>query len=238
MCCHWPLAWHKIGEEADFNVQNFSLAGAKFKKMRAAYNKSQKSGLQFEVLDPPHSDALMQETQMVSDAWLDARKGAEKGFSVGRFDPEYLQNFPIAVVRRDQQVIAFANVMRPSDGKRITIDLMRYLPDEASGMMEFLFIALIEHHRVLGAQSFSLGMAPLSGIEARQGARLWSRFGALLFRHGGAFYNFEGLRAFKQKFQPDWHARFVAVPGGASLLIALKDVAVLIAGGARGLISK
>ncbi|MFZ1727506.1 MAG: bifunctional lysylphosphatidylglycerol flippase/synthetase MprF [Albidovulum sp.] len=238
LCVEMGMTLHKIGEEADVDVQNFSLAGAKFKKMRAAYNKSQKSGLEFEVLDAPHSDALMQEIQLVSDAWLGARKGAEKGFSVGRFDAEYLQNFPIALVRRDQRVIAFANVMRPSDGKRITIDLMRYLPDEASGMMEYLFIALIEHYRVLGAQSFSLGMAPLSGIQARQGARLWSRFGALLFRHGGAFYNFEGLRAFKQKFQPDWHPRFVAVPGGASLLIALKDVAVLIAGGARGLISK
>ena len=26
--------------------------------------------------------------------------------------------------------------------------------------------------------------------------------GAAIYRHGGGFYNFEGLRAFKQKFDP------------------------------------
>jgi len=94
------------------------------------------------------------------------------------------------------------------------------------------------YYRDDGAEEFSLGMAPLAGIEVRKGVRLWNRFGALIFRHGGAFYNFVGLRAFKQKFQPDWRPRFVAVPPGVSPLIAMTDVALLIAGGARGMFVK
>ena len=59
-----------------------------------------------------------------------------------------------------------------------------------------------------------------------------------MFRHGGAFYNFEGLRAFKQKFQPDWRPRYIALPVGVSPMMAMADVALLIAGGPRGLIGK
>jgi len=228
----------KIGEEAVVHLPDWSLSGGKFKKMRAAHNKALKEGLEFTVLSPPHDDALIAELKAISDAWLGDKVGREKGFSVGRFDPDYLQNFSIAVARRAGRTLAFANVLAPGNGSRVSVDLMRYVPEETSGMMEFLFIEMMEHYRDAGAQEFSLGMAPLAGLEARRGARLWNRFGAILFRHGGAFYNFEGLRAFKNKFGPEWRSRFVAVPPGVTPLVALKDAALLIAGGARGIIGK
>ena len=231
-------ALQKIGEEAIVHLPGFALSGRRFKTMRAAHNKALKSGLAFSVHEPPHEPRFMSELAAVSEAWLGERVGREKGFSVGRFDPAYLQRTPIAVVRRDGRVLAFANILQPGAGARVAVDLMRYRPEEARGMMEFLFIELLLHYRDAGAREFSLGMAPLAGLEARRGTRLWNRFGATLFRHGGAFYNFEGLRAFKQKFQPEWRPRFVAVPPGVTPLAALKDVALLIAGGARGLIGK
>lgn len=230
------LSLHKIGEEAIVPLTDFSMAGSKFKSMRAAHNKALKSGLEFALCEPPHDPELIAQIRQVSNAWLGEKSGREKGFSIGRFDAAYLAHFPIAVVRREGRIIAFASVMRA--GTRISIDLMRYLPAEANGMMQFLFLELIAHFRDHGATEFSLGMAPLSGLEARHGTRLWNRFGAVLFRHGGAFYNFAGLRAFKQKFQPVWHPRFLAVPGSLPPLAALRDVALLIAGGAKGLVKK
>jgi len=241
---HLPLwieigfSLHKIGEEAVVSLPDFSLAGRSFKKMRAAHNKALKEGWSLDVLQAPHDAALIASLRNISDAWLGDKTGHEKGFSVGRFDPDYLDRFPIALVRREGRVLAFANVMQTGDGARVSVDLMRYLPEAASGMMEFLFVELMQHYRDLGAAEFSLGMAPLAGLEVRKGARLWNRFGVLLFRHGGAFYNFEGLRAFKQKFHPIWQPRYVAVPPGVSPLIVLKDAALLIAGGARGIMIK
>lgn len=232
------LSLHKIGEEAVVNLPDFSLAGGKFKSMRSAHNRALKEGLDFAVLEPPHSAALLAELSEISDAWLGGKTGREKGFSVGRFDPDYLNRCPIAVVRSRGQIQSFANILRPDSGKRVSVDLMRYRPDVAKGMMEFLFIELLEHYRDQGAAEFCLGMAPLAGLEARRGTRLWNRFGALIFRHGGAFYNFEGLRTFKQKFHPAWHPRYIAVPGGMSPLIAMKDASFLIAGGPRGIVSK
>ena len=47
------------------------------------------------------------------------------------------------------------------------------------------------------------------------------------FGQGGAFYNFEGLRKFKEKFAPDWEPRYLAAPGAWSMPIVLAEIAVL-----------
>lgn len=229
---------HKVGEEAVINLQDFNLSGSSFKSMRSAHNKREREGLTMTIAQPPHSDALLQELKTISTLWLGGKAGREKSFSVGRFDAAYLNHFPIALVRREDKILAFANILAPADGSRIAIDLMRYLPEAASGMMEYLFLSLIEHYRHLGARELSLGMAPLSGLSSRTVERMWSRFGRFIYRHGGAFYNFEGLRAFKQKFRPEWRPCYIAVPPGLSPTRAMAQVALLIAGGAKGLIGK
>jgi phosphatidylglycerol lysyltransferase len=38
-----------------------------------------------------------------------------------------------------------------------------------------------------------------------------------VYEHVNQFYNFKGLHAFKEKFQPDWSPRYVIYPGTASL---------------------
>lgn len=232
------LSLHKVGEEAIIDLTEFSLSGAKFKTMRAAYNKKTRDGYDITLETAPHSPGLIAELQEVSTAWLGSKTGREKGFSVGRFDAAYLSHFPIAVVRKEGRVIAFANILAPDNEQHIAIDLMRYLPQDASGMIEFLFLSLIQIYQGRGAKTLSLGVAPLSGIQPRRSGHLWNRFGALMFRHGGAFYNFEGLRGFKQKFQPNWHPRYVALPVGLSPMMAMADVALLISGGAQGLVRK
>ena len=52
-----------------------------------------------------------------------------------------------------------------------------------------------------------------------------------VFDVGEHFYNFEGLRRYKQKFQPAWGPRYLAAPGRLALPRVLLDVASVIAGG-------
>jgi phosphatidylglycerol lysyltransferase len=62
--------------------------------------------------------------------------------------------------------------------------------------------------------------------------------GTLLFRHGEHFYNFQGLRAYKAKFDPEWRPRYLVAPGGLGLPGVFLDVAALIAGGLRGIVAR
>jgi phosphatidylglycerol lysyltransferase len=57
-------------------------------------------------------------------------------------------------------------------------------------------------------------------------------------RYGETFYNFEGLRKFKEKFNPVWRPRYLAAPGGLAIAGALLDVTALISGGVRNVLRK
>ena len=83
------------------------------------------------------------------------------------------------------------------------------------------------------APSTSTGTSPWCA-----GSPAWHRLAELVYRYGEHFYNFEGLRDFKQKFDPQWESRYLACPGGLALPAVLRDVTTLVAGGVRGVLAK
>jgi phosphatidylglycerol lysyltransferase len=182
--------------------------------------------------------SLMGELREVSAEWLADRATAEKGFSLGFFDEAYVARFPIALIERNDRVEAFANVWPGAGHLELSVDLMRHRPSAPPGIMDALFAELMQWGREQGYEFFNLGVAPLSGIEESPVAPLWSKVGRFVYGHGETFYNFKGLRAYKEKFHPEWEARYLAYPGGLGLPRILADVSALIAGGYRRILLK
>jgi phosphatidylglycerol lysyltransferase len=225
------LALLKLGEEARVPLAEFGLEGPARAELRQSQRRAQREGAVFEVVPAPPSAALIGELRTVSDEWLAGKSVAEKGFSVGYFDERYLEQLPIAVVRRDGRVVAFANVLATENREELSIDLMRFSSGAPKGAMDFLFIELMLWGRERGYRWFNLGMAPLAGLEQRPLAPAWHRLAGLVYTYGEHFYNFEGLRHYKQKFRPVWTPKYLATPGGLALPRVVLDVARLIAGG-------
>jgi phosphatidylglycerol lysyltransferase len=232
------LAALKIGEEARVPLENFSLEGATRADLRQAHRRAERSGASFEIVPPDRVPALMPALARISDAWLTEKSTAEKRFSVGAFSPEYLSHFPIAVVRSEGSPSAFVNLWPSGTKEELSVDLMRFGPDAPRGAMDYLFIELMLWARAQGYHWFNLGMAPLAGLERHPLAPAWHRVGNFVFRHGEHFYNFEGLRRYKAKFDPVWEPRYLVAPGGVALPRILVDVSVLIAGGMKELFAR
>ena len=231
------LAVRKIGETAAVDTAAFSLEGKARQNLRTAVNRAEREGAVFEMLPPGAASAVAAELKAVSDAWLTAHRGTEKAFSLGRFDPAYLDLMPLAVVRASGRIVAFANLMpggRPADG--LAVDLMRHAPDAPPGVMDYLFVRAIQWARDQGWAFLDLGLAPLAGLDDRRLSPVFARVGALVFDEGEAVYGFSGLRAYKAKFAPDWRPRFIAAPPSTPLALALLDVALLTSGGWRGML--
>ena len=180
----------------------------------------------------------MNQLQAVSDDWLDKRAGSEKQFSLGFFDRDYISRFPVAVIERGGQIQAFATIWVGARKQELSVDLMRFTHDAPSDIMEALFVHVMNWGKTEGYHWFSLGMAPMSGFEQSPVAPLWTKAGLFLYEHGESIYNFQGLRAFKEKFKPEWHPRYLAYPGGLKLPRILADIAALIAGGYRRIFSR
>jgi phosphatidylglycerol lysyltransferase len=232
------LRVYKLGEYAYVPLEDFSLKGKARSDLRAALNRGEREGMSLEVLPAGISMETVAELRAISDGWLADHTAAEKGFSLGAFSTSYIQRSPIAVVKVGARNVAFASLLTTDLAEEASVDLMRHVSDAPNGTMDFLFAKLLLHFQAQGFKRFGLGMAPLSGMAAHPLAPRWHRMGRLLFAHGENFYNFQGLRAFKEKFAPQWEARYLAAPGGIAPLFVLADIAALISGGLRGVVAK
>jgi phosphatidylglycerol lysyltransferase len=228
----------KLGEEARVDLARFDLQSTAkgMKDLRYTLNRGQRDGLSLEIHEA--GQAPMDALKAISDAWLKGKQVREKGFSLGRFSSDYLQHFRIALIRHQGRPVAFTNLLETNSQQLASLDLMRVEPQAPKLTMEFLMLSLLLHYQTQGYAQFSLGMVPLAGMQPRRGAPLAQRLGALVFSRGGQFYNFQGLRQFKDKFQPTWEPRYLAVPDGLDPLVALTDTAALIAGGLSGLVKR
>ena len=74
---------------------------------------------------------------------------------------------------------------------------MRYGKNAPPQTMEYLFLKLIEYACENEFEYFSMGLAPLSGLEPTKIAPAWAKIGNLIYHLGAEFYNFQGLRAYK-----------------------------------------
>lgn len=228
----------KLGEYASVPLPEFSLKGSARANLRHGASRGEREGLSFEWREGAAIAEWLPELRRVSDAWLAAHDTREKSFSLGRFDEAYLRSGAVGVARHQDRIVAFVNVLITELRMDSVVDLMRHVPDAPKGAMDFLFARTLTQLQSLGYQSFGLGMAPMSGMIDHPLATRWHRFGRLLFAHGGQFYNFQGLRAFKEKFAPEWEPRYLVAPGGLGPLLAMTDIAALVGGGLKGVISK
>ncbi len=196
----------------------FTLEGSQHKGLRAARNRHEKEGSLFKMFSPEELDPTLPRLREISDAWLGEKNTKEKGFSLGLFQEDYIKNTPVATIWKDGRIVAFANVWVGAGKEEISINLMRCQPKEAPrGVMEYMFIQLMLWGHEQGYHWFNLGMAPLSGMQEREHAPLWHRLGSFVFRHGEDFYNFQGLRQYKEKFHPVWEPQYLTCPGGLKL---------------------
>ena len=221
----------KLGEEGQLPLARVTLDGPAGKLYRQIVRRGDRDRVRFRVLPPFEARRVLPEIREISDDWLTAKQVRERQFSIGFFDEQYVTRFPLGVVEdAGGRIIAFANILAGPRREELSVDLMRYRSD-APKVMDFLFVSLFLHGKEKGYRRFNLGMAPLASVGELAGAHMRERLANLLFQHGEHWYNFQGLRQFKEKFEPDWVPRYMAYQNAWEWPVAIAHVSALIAGG-------
>jgi phosphatidylglycerol lysyltransferase len=83
----------------------------------------------------------------------------------------------------------------------------------------------------LQSEILSPGVVPLAGLGRAPLASRSRWIAAFIWKHGDRFYNFPGLRTFKNKFNPRGEPRYVVAGGVCGPFVALADAAALIKAG-------
>jgi lysylphosphatidylglycerol synthetase-like protein (DUF2156 family) len=231
------LAVLTIAEEARLRLHTFSLEGRRQQTLRNAVRSAERNGVTFVLLEDDEIVRSMAALQRVSHAWLAARTGRELGFSMGRFDPAYLRYFRVAAGWWHGALVAFVTVWAGYAHRELFVDLMRVGPEAPRGTMDYLFVQVIRWAQTAGFEVLNLGMAPL--LTAPGSWHRPSGWPIMVARQWGErFYHMRGLRQFKEKFHPDWSARYLVAPPGVNMLLAQLDLVRLIFGGWTGLVAR
>lgn len=228
----------KLGEEARVSLVDFSLEGSTRKNLRRVWRKMVDDGYSFEMVQPSQIPAILPELRAVSDEWIRQKKTREKAFSLGAFTENYVLHYPIGVARKDGRIVAFSNAWLSGNKIEIEADLMRYAGDAPPGIMRYVLIEMMLWAQREGFSWFNLGMASLSGLSVHRGAPFWNQIAVTMRGYGERFYNFQGIREFKQWFHPVWEPRFLVSAGGTKRPVILANIAALISGDLQGVVRK
>lgn len=216
----------KTGEEGTVDLPSFTLAGKKQRAQRALMHKFEREGYTFTMEPAPVFDQLMAEMRAVSDSWLDGQ--VEKGFSLGFFDPHYINEAPVALVRaRDDTLVAFATLM-PMDDGTLSVDLMRHSKDAPSGIMDMIFISLFQYGQEHDYQRFNMGMAPLSNVGESKFSFLEEKAAHFIYEYGYKLYGFQGLRAYKNKYVTQWRPKYTSYRKRSSVAITMLQLIAVV----------
>jgi len=228
----------RVAEEGRISLKAFSIEGREKGKLRNAVRKAQSEGCEFAMIPPAAIQDVLPELKSVSDAWLATKRTREKRFSMGRFEEDYVSQFGAGVVRRAQRIIAFVTVWSGDPTAELFVDLIRWRQDVPRGTVDFLFVRLIDWARAEGYAWLTLGMTPLPepAAEDHRGFLAWLMWG--MRRLGDRFYNVQGLRDYKDKFEPAWAPRYAVAPGKVALVHGLMDLVVVTSGGWWGVVAK
>lgn len=197
-----------VGEVAVVNLEGWTMEGPARRGLRNEVNKLTREGFTFNVNDPPQKDAFLQQLEAVSDGWLKDLGRHELAFSQGWFDEKELKNQTILSIENPEgKVVGFVNLIPDFSPGEANFDLMRKTIDAPNGTMDFLFVRMFEYLRGIGFTTCNMGMVPMSGIDDPE--NLQERVIKLAYERIRQFGHYKSLRAFKEKFDPEWKMMYL-----------------------------
>ncbi len=217
-----------IADEAIVDLARFDLQSPALAPVAQSHQELADLGFHIEFVPGDHVEAILPDLDRINNSWQHDRGGPEHRFSISYFNPEFLKRNPVAVVRESDRMVGFASLWQGSDRDTITIDLVRYLPESPPAILDYLITEVLLAGQRQRFRFFSLGSAPLNPDQALLSPELRWQLMSLAFRLSRHFYSYQGLRNYKERFQPSWQPLFVALPPDRPRHAIIADIATLI----------
>jgi lysylphosphatidylglycerol synthetase-like protein (DUF2156 family) len=201
-----------LGDEAVVHCRGFSLKGKKWKSIRQSAQRVERT-YRFEMLrETDASPEMVHALNELSAKWRG--KAPERGFTmtlsreVEGVNPDF--RLCIALDEHDQPggFLRIVPVYGPSPA--YTLDLMRRDPDTPNGMTEFLLTRTIMRLDEEGIDRLSMNFAAWGRLFYEDiHYSLSQRVAKQMLELFNPFYQIKSLKAFNQRFYPEWVPRVI-----------------------------
>lgn len=106
----------------------------------------------------------------------------------------------------------------------ISVDLIRWKPNIELPLMDSLYLNMLLWSKANNYEHFNMGMATLSNVGQIPYSFYGERIAGRVFEHFNGLYRFQGLRRYKEKFNPKWEPRFLVYRKRHSLWVSMLKV--------------
>lgn len=212
----WPAM--RIGDQPVWDPGSWETVVKNRKSLREQLRRARAKGVSVRAVGAAElqEGASRAQIDALIARWLASRPIAPMGFLV-QIDPfTFIDERRYFVAERDGTVVAFLGIIPIfARGGWFFEDFIRD-PDAPNGTIELLVDAGMRAAASETVPFVTLGLVPLAGD-----VKPWLRATRKL---GRALYDFDGLRAFKAKFEPSgWDPIYLAHPPRTSSIVALVD---------------
>ncbi len=200
----------RIARDAVLNPQTASTHGRKCAGLRRKLRKAEEAEILCKELGP--AAAPWEDMADIDFMWTEAQGGA-RGFSMGRFSPDYIADQRLFVANHKGRAVAFVTFHHSRTGW--ALDLVRQAPDAPDGVMHALIWTAVNSARTEGVSHLSLASTPCKSAPFYR-----ALIAAKLMRPTEG----DGLAQFKGSFAPRWTPLYAAAPRRDQLLLGLWDI--------------
>jgi lysyl-tRNA synthetase, class II len=201
-----------LGDEAIVDCQGFALKGKKWKSVRQSAQRVERTYRYEMMAETDASPELIGALNDLSAKWRG--KAPERGFTmtlsrdVEGLNPEF--RLCVALDEHDQPGGFLRVVPVYGDAKGYTLDLMRRDPDAPNGMTEFLLTRTIMRMDQDGLERLSMNFAAWGRLFYEDiHYTVPQRIAKQLLEVINPFYQIKSLKAFNQRFYPNWVPRVI-----------------------------
>ena len=199
-----------VGQEGWLDPATFTLATPARAALRRKLRKAASAG----VIACESRALPMAELAAQNLRWI-ATHGAEHGFSMGRFQPDYIEGQRVIIAWSKGRMVGFATFhATPTEW---ALDLLRPDPAAPDGTAHALIIAAVQAAAAEGVARLSLAAAPIHCFTKAPALPVGL---APLARHLSAY----GLAQFKQSFAPHWQPLYLCAVSWPALGIAAVEL--------------
>lgn len=224
----WPgFARVLLGEQPVFVPAQWPVILSQHRKLREQLRRARAKGLRVRRVAPAElavGTALRTRLEAITGSWLARRHMEPMGFLVTLAPFEHADAHRYYVAERDGRACSFLSLVPvPARAGWLFEDHLRD-PDAPNGTSESLIDLAMRDLAADGVPFATTGLVPLTGpVSPTMRA---------IGRLGGALYDFDGLRRFKQRLHPPrWEPVWLHVPEGERVARHVVDGLRAFAGG-------
>jgi phosphatidylglycerol lysyltransferase len=198
----------EVADEATVALDEFGLSGPRRANLRHSTTSARRIGLTVARYASWHEPQIAE----ISDEWLRTKRGGELGFTLSRHEDVTQQladgTADLWLTIDGEGIVQAWCTWRPYlDGNARVLDVMRRRVHAPNPAMDALLVTVLENYRDAGLVQASLASVPRSHGELAE-----------------RVFPARSLRAYKEKFAPQWSPRWLAVPARHHELLALAAV--------------